>query len=136
MSDRIFIDTNVLVYAFDDQSKKKQKRAWAVLDDTEIRPVISTQVLQEFYSVVTRKLHRPLKQPHAKEALLALSRMPTVQIDTPMIIAAAETSDKERISFWDALIVQAALEGGCTRLLSEDLQSDRVFGGLKIENPF
>jgi predicted nucleic acid-binding protein len=136
MNDRVFIDTNVLVYAFDDHSKKKQKRAWALLDDGEFRPIISTQVLQEFYSVVTRKLQRPMKQPQAKEALVALSRLPTVQVDTPMVIAAAETSDKERISFWDALIIQAALEGCCTRLLTEDLQSDRDFGGLKIENPF
>jgi predicted nucleic acid-binding protein len=138
MSDRVFLDTNVLVYLFDASAPGKQARTRALLEGegTAGEAVISTQVLQEFYVAVTRKLARPLPEEEAERATRSLAVLPTVQIDTDMVLAAVVRSRERRLSFWDALVIQAALEGGCPRLLSEDLQHGQDVDGLRIENPF
>jgi predicted nucleic acid-binding protein len=138
MGGRVFLDTNLIVYAFDDRNRSKQARAWRLLEEAgqDGRAVISTQVLQEFYVIVTRKLVRPLPEDEAEHALRLLARLPVVQVDTPMVLSAARMSRQERLSFWDALIVKAAIEGGCSELLSEDFQDGRKFGALSIRSPF
>lgn len=138
MSARIFLDTNVLVYAFDDRDRGKQERSWHLLGQAgmEERSILSTQVLQEFYVIVTRKLERPLAQDTAEEALRLLAKLPVVQVDTPMILSAVRTSRQEKLSFWDALIIRAAVEGGCSELLTEDFQHGRRIEGLLVRNPF
>jgi predicted nucleic acid-binding protein len=138
MSDRVFLDTNVVVYAFDACDRTKQERAWAVLDELRStgRVALSTQVLQEFYVTVVRKLERPLEAEDAERAVAQLARMHVHQIDTETVLAAVALCRREHISLWDALIVQAATESGCTRLLSEDLQHGRQFGPVRVENPF
>ncbi len=135
---RRFFDTNLLVYLFDESSPEKQARARslfrsAVADGSF---VISTQVLQEFYVTVTRKLDRPIPPEAAEEALEELSRLPIIPVDTAMVLSAARTSRLHTLSFWDALIVGAALASGATELLSEDLQDGRRFGDLQVRNPF
>jgi predicted nucleic acid-binding protein len=138
MIDSVFLDTNVLVYVFDRDATKKQARARRILagEGAAGRAFISTQVLQEFYVTVTRKLARPLPVADAERAVIGLATLPVVQLDTATVLAAIRASQVHQLSFWDALIVQAALDSGCTRLLSEDMQHGREIGTLRIENPF
>lgn len=139
MSDRTFLDTNILVYLYDNDAPEKQAAARALLEQTseaKVDLVISTQVLQEFYVTVVRKFSKSLSEG---EVLLAMRRFlafPVVQVDVPMVFDAIEIGRRFQISFWDALIARAALAAGCSRLLSEDLQDQMRIGDLTVENPF
>jgi predicted nucleic acid-binding protein len=138
MRERIFLDTNVLVYLYDEDAPAKRARALSVLERgrESFRLVISTQVLQEFYVTVSRKLSRRLSEEEILLATRNLRGFPTVQIDVSVIFAAIDLGRRFQISFWDALITQAALVAGCTRLLTEDLQHGLRIGELTVENPF
>jgi predicted nucleic acid-binding protein len=133
-----FIDTNVLVYAHDRSESRKQPLAQALLDDLwrTRSGVISTQVLQEFYVVATRKFGPPMRRGAAREIVALYGSWPTVQVDVALILAASQLEERHGFSFWDALVVEAARRGGATRLLTEDLQAGRRIGGVSIENPF
>jgi predicted nucleic acid-binding protein len=137
MATRTFFDTNVLVYLFDSDSPEKQSRARDALQRALERGavVISTQVLQEFFVTVTRKLARPLPAGDAETALRRLMELAVVQVDPDLILAAAVSSHRDRISFWDALILAAAASAGCEQVMSEDLQHGQSFGRLRVENP-
>jgi predicted nucleic acid-binding protein len=137
MASRTFFDTNIFVYLFDADSPDKQSRARAVLQKALERGpvVISTQVLQEFFVTVTRKLARPLPAPEAEAALRQLMELTVVQVDPDLILAAAGSSRRDQISFWDALILAAAKAAGCDEVLSEDLQHGQSFGHVRIVNP-
>ena len=93
-------------------------------------------MLQEFYVSVTRKLAEPFSAQHATEATRGLSTYRVVQVDPSMIFAAITLHEREKTSFWDALIVRAALESGCELLMSEDMQHGRRFENLRADNPF
>ena len=139
MTVRAFLDTNILVYLFDGNAPDKQRSAAdlvATLDAGQAVRVVSTQVLQETYSAVTRKLG--VKPSTALEALRLMGNagFQVQVIDPPLIWRAATRSSEDRISFWDALIVESALTAQCTRLYSEDLQAGRKFNGLEVVNPF
>jgi predicted nucleic acid-binding protein len=138
MKERVFLDTNVLVYLFDADDPAKQRRAQELLSDQELQAqiILSTQVLQEFYVSVTKKLAIPLDPDTAFKAVQDLAAFPVVQVDTPLILLAIRRSDKAKISFWDALIVEAALVAGATVLYSEDFQNGVVFGKVRVRNPF
>lgn len=138
MSGRTFFDTNILVYLFDADSPDKQASAHELFAEQgrSGRIVLSSQVLQEFYVTVTRKLARPLPQKDALLVLMQLSVFPLVTADGALVLRAVQLHQKASLSFWDALIVQAALEGNCKTLLSEDMQHGRRFGDLVIQNPF
>lgn len=133
-----FIDTNVLVYAHDRSEARKQPVAQALLEDLwETRTgALSTQVLQEFYVVVTRKFDPPMSRAAAREVVASYGEWWLVQIDVALIMAASTLEDRHGFSFWDSLIVEAARRSGATRLVSEDLQPGRRVGGIRIENPF
>jgi predicted nucleic acid-binding protein len=134
---RTFVDTNLLLHLYDVREPAKSRvarRAYAAMEPGEC--VVSTQVLQEFYWNATRKLVPPLPPEVAARALLDLSAHETIQVDVPLIVAAATRGTSDRVAFWDALVVESALAGRCTRLLSEDLQDGRRFGTLVVENPF
>jgi predicted nucleic acid-binding protein len=135
---RAFVDTNVLVYAYDHDEPTKQARAAEVLSELVQRgqAVISTQVLQEFYWVVTRKLSVPLAPSLAEEAVRELSDLPVVPVDRLLVLDAVRLCRERELSLWDALIVRAALAAGCARLLTEILQDGSAFGPLRVENPF
>jgi predicted nucleic acid-binding protein len=139
MSDgRTFFDTNVFVYLFDDDTPVKQGRARKVFGE-QVRAgqiVLSPQVLQEFYVTVTRKLARPLSRAAAVAAVTHMNTLPLVKVDGATVLRAVHLHQAASLSFWDALIVQAALEGNCKRIFSEDLQAGRTFKDLVIENPF
>jgi predicted nucleic acid-binding protein len=131
-----FVDTNVLVYLFNNSAPAKQKVARALLQERGSDLVLSTQVLQEFFVAVTRKLGAPLSADAAERALRDLSTFDTVAVDVPLIMQAVSRVRRDRLSLWDALIVEAARARGCQRLLSEDLQDGHDFGGVVVENPF
>jgi predicted nucleic acid-binding protein len=138
MNDRVFVDTNVLVYLFDDGESKKQEQAKKRLaaEKGTCELVVSTQILQEFYNALTRGKD-PIRLPEDAEAAVRdMATLTVVQVDSAMILAAIGRSRRSLISFWDALVIQAAEEAGCSRLLSEDLNPGQSFGGVRIENPF
>ena len=133
-----FMDSNVLVYLFDQDTPRKKAAAQRLLqaEGAAGNILLSTQVLQEFYVTVTRKLARPLKPDTAFEVVNQLAALPLVVIDPPLILSAIRRSQQDSISFWDSLIIDAALKGGAERLCSEDLQHGRIVNGMRIENPF
>jgi predicted nucleic acid-binding protein len=134
---RTFFDTNLLVTLFDAGAPKKQRIARDLLQEHTASGeiLLSTQVLQEFYVAVTRKLAVPLGEEEAHEAVREFAALPLVQVDAETILAAIQLARTRRIAFWDALIVQSALRGGATTLLSEDMQAGAAFDGLRVVNP-
>jgi predicted nucleic acid-binding protein len=133
-----FVDTSVLVHAYDRSETRKQPIAQAQLEVLwrHRTGALSTQVLQELYVVATRKLAAPMHRTTARKIVGLYAEWPVVQVDVPLILAASELEERHTLSFWDALIVEAARRSGATRLLTEDLQSGRRIGGVRIENPF
>lgn len=138
MTMRVFFDTNVLVYLFDEDSKEKKARAQELfeIESKAGRAVLSTQVLQEFYFAVTKKLAEPLPAEVAEKVVRNLAALPLIAVDGPLVLAAIARSRLLKISFWDALIVEAALSSGARRLLTEDLQHGQIIETVRIENPF
>ena len=133
-----FFDTNVLVYLFDADSPGKRKTARALFQKhaTAGDILLSTQVLQEFYVAVTRKLARTLDGEAAAQAVSAFAELPLVQIDSKLVRAAIHRSRNNQLSFWHALIVQAAIEGHASTLYSEDMQHGQTLDSLRVVNPF
>ena len=134
----IFFDTNVLVYAVDagDPVRKEiaiDRFARAVKDDTVM---LSTQVLQEFYNITTRKLKPPLSAREAAGQLSQLCAFEIVGSTADSVLAAAELAQKHRLQWWDALILEAAMRGNADLLVSQDGQHGQRFGRLVVENPF
>ena len=135
---RFTVDTNVLVYVRDRTEEEKQRRAaeWmAALWDTGLGR-LSYQVLQEYYVVTTRKLDPPRSKEEAREDVLSLSAWDPVGVDRVLMERAWELQDERGFSWWDALIVAAALRARCRYLLTEDLQDGQEVGGLTILSPF
>lgn len=132
---KVFIDTNLLVYAVDACDPLKQQAARDVLRRLERQRngVISTQVAQEFYVAATRKLGiDPLS---AKEMVHALKRLEVVLVDMDLVGEAVDCSILNRLSFWDALIVAAAEKAGCAEVWTEDMNDGQSIRGIKIRNP-
>jgi predicted nucleic acid-binding protein len=137
MTDRVFVDSNVWVYAVDADEPAKQARARAVLDPTTSDTLVtSAQVLGEFYVTVTRKLARPVADDIAARMVDRMAQLPIVAIDADGVHAAITGSRSWQLSYWDALIVVAAQSAGCSRLLSEDLADGTTYGSVRVENPF
>lgn len=135
MTGRTFVDTNVLAYAFDTAEPAKRSIALELLG-SGLPLVVSTQVLGEFFVAVTRKLATPLPVARAKEAIDELTRNPVVATDVTLVVAAVETARAHQLSYWDALIIDAAATAGCDRILTEDLADGATLRGVRIENPF
>jgi predicted nucleic acid-binding protein len=133
-----FVDTNVLVYAHDRSETRKQPLAQALLEGlwASRMGTLSTQVLQEFYVVATRKLDPPMSRRAAREIVALYAAWPLVQVDLALILVASELEERHKLSFWDALVVEAARRADATRIVTEDLQAGRHIGGVRIENPF
>jgi predicted nucleic acid-binding protein len=134
----VFVDTNVLVYAHDASEIRRQPVAQQLLDDLwrTRAGVLSTQVLQEFYVVATRKFDPPMSRRQARELVAAYGQWQTVPIDVALIVTASQLEERHTLSFWDALIIEAARRAGAARLVTEDLQAGRRFAGVLIDNPF
>jgi len=137
MSDKTFIDTNVLIYAHDVDAKAKHQVAKGVLRElwSERSGVLSMQVLQEFYVNMTRKIAKPLAKAEARLVVNSYSIW-CVETTPAEIAAAFRIEDESRIGFWNALIVASAAKSGSARILSEDLNAQQKIAGIRIENPF
>lgn len=131
----VFLDTNVIVYAFDGAEPAKQRVAIEILEAGD-RLVVSTQVLLETWWVLTRKLKTPLDDDSASKVIEELSALPVVATDPELVRRAIDTGRRFQVAVWDALIIEAARTGGCRRVLSEDLNSGQDFDGVMVENPF
>ncbi len=133
---RSFLDTNVLVYADDRQDTAKQRRAVELFNEHRRARtgVVSMQVLQEYFVTATRKLQIDARDARRKVELL--SRFDVVVPEANDVIAAIDLHRLHGISFWDAMIVRSAKQGGCSVLLSEDMQNAREIDGVRIVNPF
>lgn len=134
--DRTFLDTNVLLYADDRAAGAKTLRARDCVAElaAQGKAVVSTQVLQEFFVIATKKLGLPAAI--ARQRVETYAALEVVLIQTDLILGAIDLHRLHALSFWDALIVRAASAAGCTRLWSEDLQHGRTIEGVRIENPF
>lgn len=133
---KIFLDTNILVYGLDGSDSAKQNAALQSL--VKLRQanhvgVVSTQVLQEYYNALTRKLS--IAPPIAKREMLLLARYQVVLLDPPLLGQAADLHATASVSFWDALIIAAAQNAACDELWTEDLQTGQLFGSLRVVNP-
>lgn len=138
MPDRVFVDTNVLIYAHDLDAGPKHAVASAILRDlwSSRLGVLSTQVLQEFYVNVTQKIPAPLPRATARQIVRGYFVWHVEVLAPAMILKASDIEERHHLSFWDALIVAAALEGGARKLLTEDLNPGQTLEGMEIENPF
>ena len=133
---KIFLDTNVLVYTLDQHDPVKQQACRAILRQLQgrDRAVISTQVMQEFFVVATRKLGiDPLQ---AKSILKSLENLEVVAVSPTLVYEAIDCSLLNQISFWDALVVVSAESARCALILSEDLNDGQVIKGVEVRNPF
>jgi predicted nucleic acid-binding protein len=136
MNDRVFVDTNIFVYADDKAARTKRARARRVLSELirTRRAVVSTQVMQEYFAAATRKLGLPPER--ARIRVERLNRLDVVIVRPELILGAIDLCRLHALSFWDALVVRSASAAGCGRLLSEDLQDGQTIDGVRIENPF
>lgn len=139
MTDRAFLDSNVLVYLFDDASPEKKRAVGALvqkLAEAKTARIVSTQVLQEAYSAVTGKLGVEPARTLALLQGMAESGFTVVTVDAPLVWKGAERSASDKLSFWDGLIVESAVAAQCTHLYTEDAQIATTSAGLQVINPF
>ena len=138
MSDKTFVDSNILIYAHDSNSGQKQRRAAehlsALWDSGSGR--LSTQVLQEFYVNVTQKIKVPLSRSLAREVIRNYIPWVRSLITPGTVVRASELGEAWQISFWDAMIVAAAEQDGAGILLSENLNHGQVIASVRVVNPF
>jgi predicted nucleic acid-binding protein len=143
MSDRInhplqFVDSNILVYAYDLAQGEKHNQAKNLLLSLWDSGLgcLSTQVLQEFYVNVTRKADFPIPSEQAAQVIQDFSDWTVHRPGIRDVLSAIELHQRDQISFWDAMILQSARQSGCGVLWSEDLSSEQDYGGVKVLNPF
>ncbi len=136
MNERSFLDTNILIYTDDQDAPKKQQQALNLIEQVRRQNVgvLSTQVLQEYYAATTCKLG--VSAPIARRKVELFSRFNLVQINLVKILGAIDLHRLHNFSFWDALIIRTALDSGCVRLFTEDLQHGQRIENLEIVNPF
>ena len=138
MSDRYFIDTNIIVYAHDKKHPKKQLKAQELIFNgmRDSSVVISTQVLSEFFVTVTKKAKQNYSFAAAKHEIMLLSYLQVVDIDFDLLIRALSIKEQYKLSYWDSLILAAAERADCGILYSEDLSSGQKYGKVLCLNPF
>lgn len=138
MSDKAFVDTNVLVYAHDLEAGAKHEAARALTERLweERSGIVSTQVLQELYVNVRWKVKRPLSASEARQVVSDYLRWDLIVNTGDSILAAIDLEVRFQLSFWDALIVHAAQASGAETLYSEDLADGQQYGSIKVVNPF
>jgi predicted nucleic acid-binding protein len=135
---KIFLDTNILIYAYDVSAGDKHKTAKTIMMDLwdSGRGIISIQVLQEFFVNITKKVSKPLEIKLAKDIIRDLLKWEVVAIDGESLLEAIELHVRHQYSLWDSMILKAAQRGGAIILLSEDLKDGQTIDGVTIKNPF
>ena len=138
MSGKVFVDTNILIYAHDLDAGQRNEISAAILRDLWENGIgiISTQVLQEFYVNVTRKIENPLPKSKARGIIESYLAWPVELNDAKTVLAASEIEERHMLSFWDALIVASARNANAEKILTEDLNHGQQIEGILIENPF
>ena len=138
MSDKVFFDSNILVYAYDTRDPNKQDQAQALLlKATQSQTaVLFAQVLGEFFVVVTRKIPQPMSSSEAAEVIAELGAWEVMPLDFSLVQRAIVTQQKYGTSYWDSLIISAAERAGCVRIYSEDLNNGQLYHGIEVQNPF
>lgn len=138
MSAKAFFDTNVLVYAFDKDEPEKQAVAKRLIGQfgSDGQLIVSTQVLQELYVTLSKMGKQALPAEEVEEIVNDFAEYPLVQVDKMIISGAMKRHQSKAFSFWDSLIVEAALQANCQILFSEDMQDGQQIGQLVIQNPF
>jgi predicted nucleic acid-binding protein len=133
--DKYFVDTNLLLYSVDNDNPSKKQRAAAWLDFLwDHRARLSWQVLHEFYWNATRKMGVPLDE--ARRTVRLLAGWQPLGMDVEIVERGWHWIDTAQLSYWDSLIVASAERLGCSVLLTEDLQSGRSYGTVRVVNPF
>ena len=139
MSDRFFLDTNIFVYSFDQSAPAKARRAAQLIREalTTQKGVISYQVVQEFFNVALKRFSQPMPAADAGQYLIAVFR-PLLAVHSSQAIYAEALflHAQSGLSWYDSLIVSAAIQARCKILFSEDLQHGQRFGTLQVRNPF
>lgn len=135
---RTFLDTNILIYAYDTSAGDKHQKARDLLTGLweSGLGMVSTQVLQEFHVTVTRKIPKPLNLATAREIIADFLTWDVVVNDGESILKAIDVQEKHGFSFWDSMVIAAAIAGGAEVLLTEDLSDGQKIGGVEIRNPF
>lgn len=135
---RTFLDTNILIYAYDTSAGDKHQKARDLLTGLweSGLGMVSTQVLQEFHVTVTRKIPKPLNLATAREIIADFLTWDVVVNDGESILKAIDVQEKHGFSFWDSMVIAAAIAGGAAVLLTEDLSAGQKIGGVEIRNPF
>ena len=138
MTAPLFVDTNVLIYAYDVRACDRHAVAKTLVADLWRlgRGTLSTQVLQEFYVNATRKIPVPLSRAEARRVIRQYCVWPVVTVVPADVVDASEVEERHQISFWDALIVVAARRSGASVLVSEDLGAGQTVAGIRVVNPF
>lgn len=138
MIEPVFVDTNVIVYRYDTRVPAKQSRAdeWMTFIWSRHAGRVSTQVLLEFYSTITRKLRPAMAASDVRQVVRGLSSWQPIPVDLPVLERAWFLQDRFPLSWWDALIVAAAQICECEVLLTEDLQHGQVFDTVRVIDPF
>lgn len=136
--DKVFLDTNIIVYAHDTSAGKKHETAKKIMLDLweSGQGCLSTQVIQEFFYGVTKKIPNPLETQIAREIISHLLKWDVVINDGDSILRTIEIHQRHKYSFWDSMVIGAAIKGGCGILYSEDLSDRQTIGDVKIKNPF
>jgi predicted nucleic acid-binding protein len=137
-ADRTFLDTNIIIYAYDVSAGSKHDTAKQIVQDlwNSGTGLISTQVLQELYVSITRKIPVPLDIKSARGLISDFLKWDIVINDGTMILSAIDIQARHKYSFWDSLIIASAIKANADILLSEDLTDGKTISGLKIHNPF
>ncbi len=133
---KVFIDTNILVYLLSDTEPDKRKNIQSLLGQIEgENPIVwSTQIIQEFYQVMTSKYG---KEPQKIKAIIKqFTTFETVINGIDTINNAIDIQVLNNLSFWDSLVISAAVQSSCSTLLTEDLNHGQNIGGVMIHNPF
>ena len=139
MNGRFFLDTNVFVYSFDKSAPAKARRATELVRRAVAtgKGIVSYQVAQEFFNVALRRFAQPMSVPEAEQYLTTVFRpLMAVHSSQALYAEGLRLSSRYSLSWYDALIVAAAIEGSSTLLLSEDFQHGQRFGDLQVQNPF
>ena len=138
MTARAFVDSSILIYAHDPAAGSRHAQAADKLKDLwrTRTGCLSTQVLQEFYVTVTRKIPTPVSAGVAREAVRHYAAWVRNPLTPATVIRASELSEAWQLSFWDALILAAAEQDDATELITEDLNHGQVIAGIRIVNPF
>jgi len=139
MSGRFFLDTNIFVYSFDQAAAEKAEKASQLIRTalSTQKGVISYQVVQEFFNVALRRFAQPMKAADCEQYLSRVFRPLIAMHSSPVLFAEAlHIQAESRFSWYDSLIVSAAIQAQCDLLYTEDLQHGQRFGSLQIRNPF